>query len=265
MNRPKDAEAKSGDASLETPSSSNKSSTGESDPMQQQSQRNRFQPFRDEDDNERGDEDSEEQHHRKMFLKTQAVDNILNREIMQLSLQARNDIQEEIHGVKCLAPLETPEFLKRSISELDAQLNKMIILSSASTSIPSISSANNNNKNNALFLVKNLGSRSYANSAEFKLRFLRCKLFDIPQAASSLCGYLDRIHSLFGEIALERELNLYQDFTKEELREFRKGYYQLLPFRDRSGRRILIVFPRNSNNNNNNNAERMGPELQVRT
>ena len=148
---------------------------------------------------------------------------------MQLSLKDRNDIQEEIHGVKCLAPLETTEFLERSIAELDAEL-QTIILSSLNAA--------------ALLLAKSLGRESYANDAEFKLRFLRCELFDVPAAALRLCEYLNQVRSLFGDVALQRELQLQKDFTREEIREFRKGYFQLLPFRDRSGRRIIIAFPR---------------------
>jgi len=33
------------------------------------------------------------------------------------------------------------------------------------------------------------------------------------------------------------------DFTKEELKDYRKGRYQFLPYRDRSGRRIITIFP----------------------
>jgi len=44
---------------------------------------------------------------------------------------------------------------------------------------------------------------------------------------------------------LQRPIRI-SDFTKPELREFKKGRYQLLPYRDRAGtrgRRILSVFP----------------------
>lgn len=149
---------------------------------------------------------------------------------MELSLQARNDIQEEIHGVKCLAPQETPELLERSLFELDADLNHIILTSSDETT-------------NALLLARNHGNRTHTNSDDFRLRFLRCELFDVQKAAHRICEYLHRIRSFFGDFALEREVYLHKDFSREELREFRKGCLQLLPFRDRSGRRILVIFP----------------------
>lgn len=180
-------------------------------------------------------ESEEQKKQRAMFEeKTQAVDDLLKREMMQLSLQARNDIQEEIHGVKCLASNETPQLLEQSLSLLDAQLE---MIARSSTSIPP------NVSTRSLLLARNLGNESFANSPNFKLRFLRCELFHVRKAALRLCEYLYRIHSLFGDFCLRRELDLYKDFTKEELRYFRKGFFQFLPFRDRSGRRILIVFP----------------------
>ena len=51
-------------------------------------------------------------------LPQQAVDNLLSKELLQLSLKDRTAIQEEIHGVKCLAPEETPELLEASLIEL---------------------------------------------------------------------------------------------------------------------------------------------------
>jgi hypothetical protein len=179
--------------------------------------------------------------HQQMLISTRAFDNLLTREMMQLSLQDRNDIQEEIHGVKCLAPLETPLLISSSLQRLEAELDRVV---------PSETT-------NSFLLAKNLGQESYANTVEFKLRFLRKHFFDAQKAAACLCEYLYRTHSIFGGLfALQREIHIHTDFTKEELREFRKGRYQLLPFRDRSGRRILVVFP-------GKEIDQMGPELRV--
>ena len=164
--------------------------------------------------------------HLDVEISPQAVDDLLTREIMNLSLQARNDIQEEIHGVKCLSPQESPALLLDSISRLNRQLAAL----SPSAHADSYRMA-------ARF------SDSFVHTAEFKLRFLRKHFFDVRLAAQNLCEYLHAIHSLFGNDALRRELCMHENFSKEETRLFRKGYYQLLPIRDRSGRRILAVFP----------------------
>lgn len=180
---------------------------------------------------------------------TKAFDDLLSREMMQLSLEARNDIQEEIHGVKCIAPIETPELLERSLVQLEAQIN-MIIGSSTSIPVPNLPT-------NSLILARNMGDQSYTNSRDFKLLCLRCELFDVRKAALRLCEHLDMLNSLFGEKCLLREPSLHKDFTKAEFRLIKKGYFQFLPFRDRSGRRIFVDFPSEDTDN-------MTAELMVR-
>lgn len=214
------------------------SSLGRNDGQQQQQQHHE-----EEDDDEQAQGLSQEQR-RHISQETRTVEELLSREMMQLTLQDRTNIDEEVHGVKCLAPLETPELLQRSLYQLEVELNKILLAPNPGF---------NNSPATSLLIARRLGNDSYANSVEFKLRFLRRELFnDVPKVARILCNYLHKVHTFFGRAALARELDLYEDFTKEELKEFRKGYLQLLPYRDRSGRRILIVFPTGDRN--------LGPE-----
>ena len=76
------------------------------------------------------------------------------------------------------------------------------------------------------------------------MRFLRCELFDVRKAAQRMLKFLDIALELFGEDALRRPIRL-SDFSKEEMRYLKKGRYQVLPNRDRSGRRISVFFPEN--------------------
>ena len=48
------------------------------------------------------------------------------REFMMVSNHDRTKIQEEIHGVGCLAPEETPEYLKMSLQELQLEIDNTI-------------------------------------------------------------------------------------------------------------------------------------------
>jgi len=155
------------------------------------------------------------------------IDDIISREMMELSLSDRNDIQEEIHGVKCMAPPETPDFLASSLRRLDDGLSRVA---------PSV-------KANSFLEARQLGDESYVNTVEFRLRFLRRCLFDVTDAVGRIVEFCYGMHTAFGDFALRRSIILHKDFTRGELRQFRKGCYQLLPFRDRSGRRILAVFP----------------------
>lgn len=155
------------------------------------------------------------------------AEKLLQEEIMKLSLQDRNDYQEEIHGVKIIAKEETPELLKESLRQLDAKLNSQ------------------RNPSFAHFLKSQQKLPTYVNTEAFRLRFLRSALFDVSTAAAQINDYLEHATELFGDYVLQRPIRI-SDFSKEELREFRKGRFQFLPYRDRAGkrgRRIFVVLP----------------------
>lgn len=157
------------------------------------------------------------------------VEGILSKELYKLSLEDRNNIQDEIHGVCCVAPLETQELLQSSLARMDFELENVVPL----------------DQKRAYLQSKTLTKQSYVHQDDFKLRFLRCELFDVPKAAVRMALFLDLLVDLFGDYALERPIKL-SDFSKKELVEFRKGRFQWLPDRDRggvSGRRVWVLFP----------------------
>jgi hypothetical protein len=155
-----------------------------------------------------------------------AVDNLLSKELLQLSLKDRTAIQEEIHGVKCLAPEETQKLLNVSLLELAVILENDDI-------IPP-------HKKEAYRKSQQL-PKTYVNDDDFRLRFLRFTLFDVRKAAYQIVRFLHVALELFGEFALERAVRL-SDFDSKDLKYLREGEYQFLPFRDRRGRRIFTVM-----------------------
>ena len=155
------------------------------------------------------------------------VDDLLSKELLQLSVKDRNDLQEEIHGVRCLAPEETPRFVEDSLRNLAIELDEVIPDSQKQAYLQS---------------QQRPASRAYVNGREFRLLFLRCELFDCHKAAERMATVCDGLLDLFGRYALERPIKL-SDFTNAELKAIRKGRLQYLPFRDRSGRRIAVLFP----------------------
>ena len=159
------------------------------------------------------------------------VDTLLSRELMGLSLNDRNAINEEIHGVNCRSPEETPELLERSLNLLDFELNHGLT--------PEESFAYRESQQLPHTIV---------NTLDFRLRFLRCELFDAKKAAKRMAFILNTTLELFGPYSLERHVRL-NDFTKQELKYMRKGRFQWLPFRDRSGRRIIVMFPGKESSN----------------
>jgi len=153
------------------------------------------------------------------------VDDLLSQELMKMTMQERNAIQEEIHGVHCLAPEETPEMLEKSLKNLAYELDHAV----------------RPDKKKAYLKSQRFGE-TYVNQDDFRLRFLRCELFDVSKAADRMVLFLDSVQDLFGDYALQRSIRL-SDFTRDEQKYMRRGRYQYLPFRDRSGRRILVSFP----------------------
>jgi hypothetical protein len=195
------------------------------------------------------------------------VDDLLRNEMMKLSVKDRNGIYEEIHGVRCIAPIETPEFLERSLIELNTELARIppsekrafCHASSTSTSTSTLTSTQNNNNynynycnnqnnHNINYNINNHNNSNkktnYVDTDDFRLRFLRCELFDVRKAARRLVNYLDLIAYGLpfekGLVVLQRPITL-SDLNDAEQSILRKGHLQLLPFRDRSGRRILTV------------------------
>ena len=69
---------------------------------------------------------------------------------------------------------------------------------------------------------------------------MRCELFNVKKAAERFVRYLDFVAEVYGENALQRPISL-SDFSLEEMSFLRKGSFQLLPYRDRSGRQIFAT------------------------
>lgn len=71
--------------------------------------------------------------------------------------------------------------------------------------------------------------------------FLRCELFNPKKAAIQLLTYLELAYETNGEVALRRPLRIDDLQSTEEIDVLKSGHHQILPFRDRSGRRVLAL------------------------
>jgi hypothetical protein len=152
------------------------------------------------------------------------VDDMLSRELRQLSFQKRSVIQEEMHGVRDAAVGETPEMIQKALHDLSHELDEVIP-----------------DAEKMAYLQARRLSSSYVMDADFRLRFLRSELFDAPKAARKIVGFLDLLREYFGDFALQRPIRI-TDLGKDAMDVLRAGQtMQMLPFRDRSGRRIYTV------------------------
>jgi hypothetical protein len=168
------------------------------------------------------------------------ADSLFAKALTNLSFNDRTAIEDEIHGVSCMAIEETPDLLEHSLIDFELELHKIspkpaydkaqeLLLASTSSS--------------HLFSVQksSLSRCCYINKKTFRLRFLRCELFNVRKAAERFIRYLDFVAKVYGDYALQRPIRM-SDFSSEEMLFLREGKTQILPYVDRSGRRI-IVFP----------------------
>jgi hypothetical protein len=155
------------------------------------------------------------------------VDVLLAKELNKLSVNSRTNIDEEIHGVSCLAPKETPELLISSLENLSSELESM----------PSIQ------KQGFIQSQELFPDNQYVNGRSFRLMFLRCELFDSKKAALRLARYLDYVLEIFpnNKELLRRPIRL-DDIGPNAMKLLRTGCLQLLPVRDNTGRRVFVVI-----------------------
>lgn len=201
-----------------------------------------------------------------------SIDSDLADELLKLSFKDRVAIQEEIHGVRCLAVEETPELIERSLRQFDNKImeRKLEIELSLRNSqqspdqnllrnVQSIASQRLNIKSVVSPLLLSSASRNhtqsvttvtvttdstnqvcYLNDPNIRLRFLRCEYFDVSKAVQRLVRFLELTCEVFGDFVAERPIQIDDFNTRKEEVALYNSRNQYLPFRDRSGRRIFV-------------------------
>ena len=149
------------------------------------------------------------------------VDTLLSNELKSLTFQDRNAIQEELHGVGSLARQESKEMIELSLQRLNDAIND----------IP----------NKPAYDISQTYPDTYVNTTNFRLIFLRAELFNEISAAKRMVKFLEMIREYYGDFALRRPIRM-DDLGKEELDLCKKGGFQILPCRDRSGRKVYMFI-----------------------
>jgi len=160
-----------------------------------------------------------------------AINELVSSTLLRLKFQDRNNIREETHGVQNLAREETPELIRESLFQMDKELEAL--LSASHNHGPGFGCAYEQ--------ARSLPT-TFVNDRDYRLKFLRCTLFDPAKAADKMIVHLDYLLLLFGPRALKESLKT-NFFVKEEAVALREGYIQLLPFPDQSGRRVIVFLP----------------------
>ena len=157
-----------------------------------------------------------------MDPETENVDKLLATELEQLCIQERENILEEIHGVQSLAVPENPELLNKALRLLRVEIEKISM-------------------KKAYDLAVSKGYDYVLYDVPFRLKFLRATLFDEKKAAYLLVRHLDLLVKYFDRAALQRPLSVDLDLAgPEESKCLRVGNVQVLPSRDRAGRRVVV-------------------------
>eukprot|EP00536_Pseudo-nitzschia_multiseries_P002466 jgi/Psemu1/283735/fgenesh1_pg.33_\ len=183
------------------------------------------------------------------------LDDLIAQDFNKLSFHVRNAINEEMHGVTSLAPEETPKMVASALQQLELEI----------AAIPYKPAFNSSQQWNGIASVgdgitidytkkihsynkKSLATgrlSSYVNTLDFRMRFLRAELFDARKAAVRLIKFLEIVMEMYNgdQELLRRPIGLADLKTKQEKDFLKLGNTQLLPFRDRSGRRVIAMVP----------------------
>jgi hypothetical protein len=130
--------------------------------------------------------------------------------MLSLSINERTKVQEVIHGVSSLCPEESPEMVEEALKNMQEQLDSI--------------------KHKPI--SNRLSPFSYLRTREWRLRFLRCELFDCQRASERLVRFTEYMEKEYDMEVLERPLRLSGLQTKsgkrgkEVMNSFKSGHSQ---------------------------------------
>jgi len=177
------------------------------------------------------------------------------KEMYHLKPEEREAAFDELHGVEynnkpihrkftlgeeSSKSIEEPNQRKFALNEMQEKIDELV------SPFLRLSTKNEKNRKRPYYAYRRgieLSSK-YISTPEFLLKFLRADQFNVKKAARRYFDCLDFLFDFFGDIALQRQLYL-SDLGSTELRFFRSGTIQVLPSRDRVGRRVLAFVGRN--------------------
>lgn len=174
-------------------------------------------------------------------LSSKVIDQLVNEELLRLSLEDREQALQDVHGVSDQVD-ETPAFVYEKLRELDEALKRMV---------QACQQANNDGERTVMVPTSPVYAYSlacqsnlrYVEDNEFRLRFLRADQFDVGKAAQRMVSHFASKLEYFGREMLSQDIRQ-EDLEEQDLVNLRCGSHQLLPSRDRAGRAVTIWIPR---------------------
>jgi len=140
------------------------------------------------------------------------------------------------------AIIETPEFLAAALREMDNQINSdNISPRDKQAHLRALEIHNQYCRRSQQYHHSTTTSECYVCTDYFRLRFLRAERYDPQKAAVRYSKSLAVIWKWFGDVALTRQLYM-SDLSDAEIKLLLDGFVQVLPSRDRIGRRIFFLW-----------------------
>jgi hypothetical protein len=149
-------------------------------------------------------------------------DTLLAKTMAAMSVQEREQSIYDIHGVSGVIH-EEPVFVQAKLEDMEMELSKLT-------------------RGKEAYMQAKAQNKEYVICHKLRLKFLRAEIFDARLAAGRMVRFFERKKELFGSVKLTKEIKL-RDLEKEDQKLLDTGIGQIVPQRDRAGRRILIVMP----------------------
>ena len=162
---------------------------------------------------------------------------ILEREMEKLSIHEKTKLHRGIMGDSVTATTilqrwsgeglaEGPVFLKLKLAELDHYIQTRI-------------SSQQGGRSYEAYQMAVAQNEHYVNRPEFKITFLRATRYDTKKATTKILWYFDLKLELFGPSVVGRDI-CWDDLSPEAKVYMNRGDLQLLPKRDKFGRKIIF-------------------------
>jgi hypothetical protein len=150
-----------------------------------------------------------------------AVQSLLALDLNKISLNERDKVFEDLHGVPDLVD-ESPELVASCLAELEPGIAKI--------------------RRRDAYIVAASKDSSYTSSRTLRLKFLRAENFESDRAAARLVGFFETKLELFGPDPLARDL-LLSDLDEDDQKCLQSGLMTLVPAKDAAGRGIVTWVP----------------------
>lgn len=148
------------------------------------------------------------------------IDAILARDLNEMSLQERESLMEEVHGVGGDVE-ETPVMVQQNLQQLELELGKIT--------------------NKLAYEVAANISLPYVTDPKLRLMCLRADKFDPVKAATRLVKMFEWKLQYFGVNTLVRPI-FFSDLDDNAQAFLKSGAFQILPSRDQAGRAVMGHF-----------------------